>query len=604
MNNKGFMFIETIVMVVILSVGLLVLYSSYNNSIAFEKTRLSYDDTPYIYRTFYITKFLQENTDINSSLDELLEEKAIRIIGTETSELFDDTETENKFKGIKSKFHFYKILLVSSDIRNNDNNQFIDLDISNKFKKYINSLDYNNESGDKKYYIIVEFAEKLGSSNEDNSDGILECNPNDQESDCKVSYASIEIKKGAIVTPDDIDEETSSTEKISCEVISSTNNTITVNFINNDLDINTWHYSIDGGVTLNETAFSTITIDNLTMDTEYTVTVYGDDNTSDIGNCMGKTLIYESFNNYDYQPSAYTEPIEVSGYYKLQVWGAQGGRTYEPNITDLGDQYHSALGGKGGYSEGVIYLNNGDILYINVGGQGLSGTKDSGIKQGGTNGGGASGYYHAGSGGGGTDIRIKPYTAASGTSYDTYYARVIVAGGGGGAANCSDVHGGYGGGKYGGSGQKIGYSQVSGPNYGGSSNDFEYPGNPGLFGVGGSAFAKESTISRSGGGGGGWYGGAGGGWNPYGGNESQGYCVGGTSGGGGGSGFIYTESNASYVPSGWLLNNNYYLLSEYSATYDGSKQFLSPGGILKYGHSGNGYARIIYCGDNASDCNE
>ena len=573
MNNKGFMFIETIVMVVILSVGLLVLYSSYNNSIAFEKTRLSYDDTPYIYRTFYITKFLQENTDINSSLDELLEEKAIRIIGTETSELFDDDATENKFNGIKSKFHFYKILLVSSDIRNSDDEKYNDLDLSNKFKKYINSLDYNNESGDKKYYIIVEFAEKLGSSNEDNSDGILECNPNEQESDCKVSYASIEIKKGAIVTPDDIDPGGDQPEpiQVGCTINKESDNPLSLSLSVNQPSfiIDKWYYKINNG---NETSTSsnTIIISDLAAGTNFTVSAYAKDansNQTDACTYSGKIeatewILDDSTNN----PLPVT--IVLSGYYKLQVWGAQGGS----------GKSSAYIGGKGGYSEGVVKLSAGNTIYMYVGGQGIAGDYGSGYKDGGTNGGGKSGYKNGGSGGGASDIRINE---------DSLYARIIVAGGGGGAS--MSTNGPAGGGTAGiEGGSKPGYATSGGT---GGTVTFGTRGSDGTFGKGGDAATVAANTNCAGGGGGGWYGGGGGGGATFANYDST---------GGGGSGFVYTSSTAANVPTGWKLNSTYYLSS--ARTVAGNTSFPSTSGGTETGHEGNGYARIIYCGDSASDC--
>ena len=52
------------------------------------------------------------------------------------------------------------------------------------------------------------------------------------------------------------------------------------------------------------------------------------------------------------------------GIYKLEVWGAQGG------IAEIGNL--SNIGGYGAYSTGEIELNNGDELYIAVGGSGYN----------------------------------------------------------------------------------------------------------------------------------------------------------------------------------------------------------------------------------------
>ena len=78
-----------------------------------------------------------------------------------------------------------------------------------------------------------------------------------------------------------------------------------------------------------------------------------------------------------------------SGYYRLQVWGAQGGYVSNPNN-----------GGKGGYAEGIIHLDKGESISVYVGGSGNTGGLD-----GGWNGGGAGIGFNGG--GGATDIRVE-----------------------------------------------------------------------------------------------------------------------------------------------------------------------------------------------------
>jgi len=137
---------------------------------------------------------------------------------------------------------------------------------------------------------------------------------------------------------------------------------------------------------------------------------------------------YETANSEANQYYTYTAP--ATGTYKLQVWGAQGGYRAE-----------RILGGLGGYSIGTIALNQGDKLYVYVGGEGgKSDTPINGIVSGGYNGGGYR-YGYTG-GGGATDIR---FTAGTWNSSSSLLSRVIVAGGGGseGGPECC---GGYGGG--------------------------------------------------------------------------------------------------------------------------------------------------------------
>jgi len=68
-------------------------------------------------------------------------------------------------------------------------------------------------------------------------------------------------------------------------------------------------------------------------------------------------IISEEY-NYSYNGSYSTFIAPVTGYYEVELWGAQGGN------------YSTSLqGGKGGYTSGFIKLNEGDTLYVYVGGQ-------------------------------------------------------------------------------------------------------------------------------------------------------------------------------------------------------------------------------------------
>ena len=59
--KKGFIFVETMVVIAFLGTVLLTVYSSFTTVLDNAKTRLAYDDTVYLYRTYYILSFLEEN---------------------------------------------------------------------------------------------------------------------------------------------------------------------------------------------------------------------------------------------------------------------------------------------------------------------------------------------------------------------------------------------------------------------------------------------------------------------------------------------------------------------------------------------------------------
>lgn len=365
-------------------------------------------------------------------------------------------------------------------------------------------------------------------------------------------------------------------------------NTVTLNDSNAGTNPTTYYYSADAGANYVSSSDNTYTFENVdpngTEFKAYAVDASG--NTSSI--LTTTTEDNYVFNGiYDYSSGVQTVPIEVSGYYYLQVWGAQGG-SYNEEI---------APGGNGGYSKGYIYLNAGDTLYINTGGKGGYGTSNSSTATsgGGVNGGGSAGY-RGGAGGGATDIRINQ---------NDLYSRVIVAGGGGGSFyQSSSIYalGGAGGGATGVAGEHYnssyayysgkGGTQTAGGS-GGTAEEKAYYGNAGVFGIGGNTGTRyqSTSIYSNGAGGGGWYGGGAAGH--YNGETNNRYV-----GGGGGSGYVYTESTASSYPNGCLLNDSYYLTN--ASTHAGNTAFESTTGGTETGHEGNGYAKVTYVGQQLS----
>ena len=136
---------------------------------------------------------------------------------------------------------------------------------------------------------------------------------------------------------------------------------------------------------------STMTAGNNTGDGKAEITYLGTDNPH-VRNGEEETILYDGNNNY----TVYTAP--VTGYYKIEAWGAEGGTAYS-----------GYPAGKGAYTSGYIYLAQNEKIYVYVGGQGGS-TVNARFIEGGYNGGGngfpnAGGGRYGGSGGGATDIR-------------------------------------------------------------------------------------------------------------------------------------------------------------------------------------------------------
>ena len=241
----------------------------------------------------------------------------------------------------------------------------------------------------------------------------------------------------------------------------------------------------------------------------------------------------------------------MTGTYKLEVWGAQGGTN------------GAAIGGKGGYSYGNKELNINNELYICVGGAGV---KIEGFNTnraaGGYNGGGHgvnTAYDSRSSGGGCTHIAtnaklgiLKNYVN------NKNYILIVGAGGGGGGRHSSGIinNGGDGGGLSGLAGYFNGEERSGTLDGAGAPSDGNYSaitnsGNSssiriGGFGYGGNYCDDLEEAVNNTGGGAGYYGG----------------CAGFSSamGGGGGSSYIGGVSNGS-TTAGQRTGNGYARIS-------------------------------------------
>ena len=327
---------------------------------------------------------------------------------------------------------------------------------------------------------------------------------------------------------------------------------------------------------------------------------------------------YEEKNNsiyvYNYSSTYQTFIASKSGYYKIELWGAQGGN-YNTNV----------IGGKGAYTYGKIYLAKGQKLYVYVGGQGENprglGTNYSG-GSGGWNGGGDgmrnsgnSNNKFAGGGGGATDIRLEVTSSLSSWSdFNSIKSRIMTASGGSGAAYYVDAatNGTAGGGltgyegmcdggsctyssdlRYSGLGATqtlAGYSQVSqtatngGFGYGGSGSQSNYDatgGGSGYYG-GGGAFAGSN--GRTTGGSGSSYISGFAGCNSIAGESTASNLLH-TGSAYHYSGYYFTDA-IMIDGKGYKWQSGKALSAINQPTYDGTSTMV--------GNSGNGYARIEF----------
>ncbi len=190
-NNKGFVFIETIIVVAILITSLIYLYSTYVSLTNNENRRLFYDDVSYIYRAYYVKKyFSSQRIDryVNSLSNANQTENVNFIIsfGCGSDEVFDDFEKESGFCELLSQeMHLSQVYVTYNDLSSIQNcgNNTSGLcatysRVNSHLAAYLQTLGGKGKTG---FRMIVEFQE----------DGMGHaCQNLDQ---CRYYYASLEL---------------------------------------------------------------------------------------------------------------------------------------------------------------------------------------------------------------------------------------------------------------------------------------------------------------------------------------------------------------------------------------------------------------------------
>ena len=270
--------------------------------------------------------------------------------------------------------------------------------------------------------------------------------------------------------------------------------------------------------------------------------------------------------------------VKYNGYYKIEAWGASGG--------DAVYGSHTSVAGNGGYTNGIIKLNKGEILNICVGGAGtkavMPDSTGTATNAGGYNGGG-TGYtvYQTDSsacsgGGGSTDIRL---VGGAVDDAENLNSRIMVAGGGAGTcltwyARDNDYYkytGGNGGGLVGKDGSAYsGYTAgVGGTQLKGGTGYSQTSG----FGIGGTG--QNASNDTGSGGGSGYYGGGG----------STSYAS-----AGGGSSFISGYAGVNAIVEGSTTNPR----SHTNNTLHYSNKYFINNTMTPGTNTGNGKAKITY----------
>lgn len=130
--------------------------------------------------------------------------------------------------------------------------------------------------------------------------------------------------------------------------------------------------------------------------------------------------------DFDYTGIEQTFTAPVSGTYRLETWGAQGGNANE-----------TYRGGYGGYGVGSVFLIENETIYINVGGMGQNGGFEAyALSIGGYNGGGNgqnNEYNNKCTTGGGGATHVSKISGIL-SSLENYKEQILIVSGGGGGS--------------------------------------------------------------------------------------------------------------------------------------------------------------------------
>lgn len=153
MNKKGFMFIETIMVAVILLVGLMVVYVSYNRLLIRERKKLYSDDIAYVYEAMMV----------RNEIDRIVERSKITgnmVLGS-GSAIFQDNQD---IKKVYSSFNVGQVLIIDKATITNstklDNFLAKYNSLNDEFVEYVKTISpHLDGSVNYNYVMAVQFDE-------------------------------------------------------------------------------------------------------------------------------------------------------------------------------------------------------------------------------------------------------------------------------------------------------------------------------------------------------------------------------------------------------------------------------------------------------------
>lgn len=204
-DKNGFVFVETMVVVVALVTLLILLYSSYSGIISLERRRARYDDPAFIYKTYTISKFLislkddANNSIIKNKMNEMnSKQNQFILISTDDEDLFNEeynsganTRRKNYFSQLYNLLHVQSITLINERqinyIKSNQKESLVSTDLYN----YLISIPLTGNLN--QYYFIIMYAEKVNGNECDPNQLINGSSSTKTEQSCTFYYANLKI---------------------------------------------------------------------------------------------------------------------------------------------------------------------------------------------------------------------------------------------------------------------------------------------------------------------------------------------------------------------------------------------------------------------------
>ena len=230
-QKNGFIFIETMIVVVVLLASLLLIYSSYMGLISNNRRMARYDDSEFIYKTYSVGKFLLDLKDENGSSiigNKIKEQNAIInqresgniknedknkspivYISINDNDLFYDSSSSDNYSGNETRKDFFSTLYNSLNIQtiilvnkkqitsSKEGVKINESEISSDLYKYLMSIDVSNDKDDQSY-LIVMYAEKVNGTTCDVNkllNGIEVKDLMERESACTYYYANLKVQE-------------------------------------------------------------------------------------------------------------------------------------------------------------------------------------------------------------------------------------------------------------------------------------------------------------------------------------------------------------------------------------------------------------------------